>query len=98
MNQTFLTNVVKLSACVLLLLSLCWSDSLTLRDGRHVEGKFAGGSDSVISFVTNGAVQYFPVSEVLAVVFGDAGVDSPFGGVQQNSWRGRRHSRPRLLS
>lgn len=72
--------------CTWFLLSWTWADSLTLRDGRHLEGKYIGGSSTLIGFVTNGAVQYYPITNVLAVVFGDPGVDSPLGTIQQNSY------------
>jgi hypothetical protein len=80
--------------CVLFSLSLCWSDSLTLRDGRHIEGKYIGGSESVIGFVSNGAIQYFAVTDVMAVMFGDPGVNSPLGNMRPNSFRSQgKHGR-----
>src|SRR5581483_8158120 len=90
--------VIKLAICVLFIVSLCWSDSLTLRDGRHIEGKYVGGSAAVIGFVTNGAVQYFPVTDVMTAVFGEPGVDSPLGTIQQNSYRGRSRTRVTRIS
>jgi hypothetical protein len=94
MTVDFLKRLGLALVCAFLLVSPCWSDSLTLRDGRHLEGKYVGGSSDVIAFITNGAVQYYPVTDVLAVVFGSPGVDSPIGGVQQNSYRNKaRHAR-----
>src|SRR5437763_12845642 len=87
MTVDFLKRLGLAIVCAFFLVSLCWSDSLTLRDGRHLEGKYLGGSSDVIGFVTNGAVQYYPVTDVLAVVFGNPGVDSPIGALQQNSYR-----------
>jgi hypothetical protein len=89
MTVDFLKRLGLAIVCAFFLLSLCWSDSLTLRDGRHLEGKYVGGSSDVVGFVTNGAVQYYPITDVLAVVFGNPGVDSPIGGIQQNSLRNR---------
>jgi hypothetical protein len=51
-------------------LSLCWGDSLQLHDGRHFDGQYVGGTASVVAFMTQGSVQYFPVSEVALVLFG----------------------------
>lgn len=97
MTRYAIRQIVGGTALVLLMLSLSWSDSLTLRDGRHIDGKYIGGSSAVIGFVTNGAVQYFPVADVMAVVFGDSGVDSPLGTLQPNSLRRRlRKPAPRL--
>lgn len=89
MTVDFLKWLGRVVLCAFFLVSLCWSDSLTLRDGRHLEGKYVGGSSDVIGFLTNGAVQYYPITDVLAVVFGNPGVDSPIGGVQQNSYRNK---------
>jgi len=83
--KTFL----KLCACLLLLPALAWTDSLTLRDGRQLQGKYAGGNSNVIAFAVNGNIQYFPVSEVRVVIFGDSDVGSPLNGFQQNSLHGR---------
>jgi hypothetical protein len=57
---------------VLLLTSLAWSDSLQLRDGRHFDGQYVGGTQSTVAFFTDGSVQYFGVQDVLLVVFGGA--------------------------
>ena len=56
-------------------LGLCLSarpmlaDSLSLRNGEHLHGKFAGGTEGVIAFVTEHGTQYFNVSDVLAMTF-----------------------------
>lgn len=59
--------------CTALLLCASWalSDSLQLRDGRHFDGKYVGGTESAVAFFTQGSVDYFPVHEVLLVVFGE---------------------------
>ena len=51
------------------LTSLSRADSLTLRDGRHVQGKFSGGTQGVIAFLVGGATQYYDVSNVLVMTF-----------------------------
>ena len=98
MARRSLRQFAKVAGCVLALLSLSWSDSLTLRDGRHIEGKYIGGSESMIGFVTNGAVQYFAITDVMAVVFGNAGVDSPLGDFHQNSFHRRLQRKNDFLS
>lgn len=52
--------------------SFAWSDSLQLRDGRHFDGQYVGGTQSTVAFFTDGSVQYFNVQDVLLVVFGGA--------------------------
>lgn len=53
------------------------ADSLTLRDGRHVQGKFAGGTQGVIAFSVGGATQYYDVSNILVMTFETEGTDAP---------------------
>lgn len=66
--------------CVLVLLgllsSLSRADSITLRDGRHVQGKFAGGTQGVIAFSVGGATQYYEVSNILVMTFEGEGNDA----------------------
>jgi len=49
--------------------SLASADSLQLRDGRHLHGKYVGGSSTMIGFITSGSVEYFQTSDVLALMF-----------------------------
>ena len=56
-----------------------YSDSLELRDGRHLRGKYVGGTSTDISFMTDGVVQRIAVSDVLLLVFGDTNVEAPLG-------------------
>jgi hypothetical protein len=52
------------------LASAARADSLQLHDGRHFEGQYVGGTASVVAFLTQGSVQYFPVNDVVLVAFG----------------------------
>jgi hypothetical protein len=51
--------------------SSAWGDSLQLHDGRHFDGQYVGGTQSVVAFLTQGSVQYFPVADVMLVAFGN---------------------------
>jgi hypothetical protein len=51
--------------------SSAWGDSLQLHDGRHFDGQYVGGTESVLAFLTQGSVQYFPVADVMLVAFGN---------------------------
>jgi hypothetical protein len=82
------TNTVVVGVFLLLglLSSLSRADSLTLRDGRHLQGKFAGGTQGVIAFSVGGATQYYEVSNVLVMTFEPAeGSDAPGSSGQQPS-------------
>jgi hypothetical protein len=52
--------------------SRAWGDSLQLHDGRHFDGQYVGGTESVVAFLTQGSVQYFPVTDVMLVAFGNS--------------------------
>jgi len=56
--------------------SRAWGDSLQLHDGRHFDGQYVGGTESVVAFLTQGSVQYFPVADVRLLAFGN-GAGSP---------------------
>ncbi len=64
--------------------SLAAADSLELSNGRHLQGKYVGGTATVIGFMTGATVEYFPTAEVLALIF-DRSPDTPLGGVQPES-------------
>jgi hypothetical protein len=64
---------------VVLLAILCGianADSITLRDGHHVQGKFAGGTQGVIAFAVGGVTQYYEVSNILVMTFEGEGNDA----------------------
>ncbi|MGB9196136.1 MAG: hypothetical protein WCB53_04340 [Terriglobales bacterium] len=55
--------------CVVVASGIASADSIQLRDGRHLQGKYIGGSSATIGFMTAHSVEYFQTSEVLALVF-----------------------------
>jgi hypothetical protein len=48
---------------------LAAADTLELKDGRVVQGRFLGGTQALVRFSVNGQVQTFNVTEVVAVTF-----------------------------
>lgn len=83
-------NALRFFRDFLLVLAVCSSlaaaDSIHLRNGRHFQGKYIGGTTTVIGFMTSGAVEYFATSDVLALMFD--GADSPLNGLQPNHMNG----------
>jgi hypothetical protein len=69
-------------SCLTLFASLATADSLQLRNGRHLLGKYVGGTTNAIGFMSGASVEYFATSDVLALMF-DGSNDSSLGGVQQ---------------
>lgn len=59
------------------------ADSLTLRDGRHLQGKFAGGTQGVVAFSVEGATQYYEVSNILVMTFDAEGSEAQPSPSQQ---------------
>ena len=49
------------------------ADSIQLRNGRHLNGKYIGGSTTLIGFMTAQSVEYFQIADVTALMFGDTG-------------------------
>jgi hypothetical protein len=80
-TQRACITIVIVLASLILTSSLASADSLQLHDGRHFDGHYVGGTESIIAFLTEGSVQYFPTGEVLLVVFGNqsAKTVSPLG-------------------
>jgi hypothetical protein len=74
----FLGLIVLLSIC-----SVADADSLTLRDGHHVQGKFVSGTQGVIAFSVAGATQYYEVANILVMTFEGEGSDSQANPNQQ---------------
>ena len=68
-----------LAACA----TLAASDAIQLRSGRHLEGKFIGGTTTTIGFMTANSIEYFPTSDVLILIF-EANKDTPAGELQPN--------------
>lgn len=49
--------------------TLASADSLQLRNGRHLQGKFVGGSTTTIGFMTTHSIEYFQTTDVLSLTF-----------------------------
>jgi hypothetical protein len=45
------------------------ADTLELKDGRVLQGRFLGGTQAIVRFSVNGEIQAFNVSEVVALTF-----------------------------
>lgn len=54
-----------------LLLPSVWADSLELKDGRLMNGKYLGGTQATINFLVDGKLERYAVSNVLVLSFGD---------------------------
>jgi hypothetical protein len=68
--------------CCLACATLAGADSLQLRNGRHLQGKYVGGTTAAVGFMTGGMVEYFATSEVLVLIFDNN--ESPLSGLRPN--------------
>src|SRR5215468_2352114 len=72
MKLHLLSRALFVLTATLLMSSVSWSDSLQLKDGHHYYGKYAGGTEGVLAFQIEGSVQYFSVSDVVLLLFGES--------------------------
>jgi hypothetical protein len=77
---------LKVMALLLVCAGLAASDSLELRNGRHLQGKYVGGTAAVIGFMTGNTVQYFATSDVLALIFDN--IEAPMSGARPDPMKG----------
>jgi len=49
--------------------SLAWADSLELKNGSLIKGKFMGGTESEISFQVGSTVQKYNLADVVSLKF-----------------------------
>jgi hypothetical protein len=83
----------KIGCCVAACVLLASADSIHLRDGRHLQGKYIGGTTTAIGFMTGGTVEYFATSDVLVLIFDNTN-DAPLSGLQPNPMKGQSPARP----
>jgi hypothetical protein len=59
---------------VLVLSTAAWADTLELKDGRLVQGKYLGGTQDTLRFQAQGNIVVYRVEDVLALTFGATSV------------------------
>lgn len=72
------------------------ADSMQLRNGRHLQGKYIGGTSSLVGFMSSGAIEYFSTSDVLALMFDNS--ESPLNDLQPNHMNGDSWQAPQTRS
>src|SRR5947209_9968795 len=55
----------------LFFVSLAAADTLELKSGRVVQGKYLGGTQHILRFEVNGEVQTFSTNDIVALTFTD---------------------------
>jgi hypothetical protein len=64
-----LKRLIYAAAAALLLIASVSADTLELKDGRVLQGRYLGGTQAVLRFEVNGEVQTFSVNDVVGVTF-----------------------------
>ena len=71
-------RILATAALGFLLVGSAAADTLELKDGRVLDGRYLGGTQAVVRFEVNGEVQTFNVTEVVALTFtGGSGSSVP---------------------
>jgi len=52
-----------------LVASIAWADSLELKNGSLIKGKFMGGTETEISFQVGSSVQKYNLADIVALKF-----------------------------
>lgn len=58
------------------------ADSLQLKNGDFVQGKYLGGTERAVQFVVNGKIHLYGIDEILSISFASASAD---GGIPSNA-------------
>ena len=75
-------GLLNMSLCFTLCAGLASADTLQLRSGRRLEGKYIGGTSTAIGFISGASVEYFATTDVLVIMF-DSAADSALDGSQR---------------
>ena len=62
---------------------------MQLRDGRQLRGRYVGGTTTSVGFMTDRAVEYFPISSVLVLLFDPSEADYKSGPLVPEPVRAR---------
>lgn len=83
MSVNLTKRVVFVFSAMCLLLSAAWGDSLQLRNGSLIKGKYLGGTENEISFRVGSTVQRYAVADVETITFEEPGTSSTRSEVPQ---------------
>ncbi len=67
--MSFWTKIGAISGAGLLLAGMASADTLELKDGRVLQGRFLGGTQAIMRFEWNGEVRTFSVNDIVALTF-----------------------------
>jgi hypothetical protein len=68
-----LARFVTAAVLALVVVTIASADTLELKDGRILQGRYLGGTQAVMRFEVNGNIQTFNVTEIVALTFTQGG-------------------------
>jgi hypothetical protein len=80
MTTRNISKALVAAAVALLFAGIGFADTLELKDGRVLQGRYLGGTAAVLRFEVNGEVQTFPTHDIVALTFtrgGRRGAEPP---------------------
>jgi hypothetical protein len=74
--------LIAMAGILLLLVPAVRADSLQLKNGNFVQGRYLGGTERAVQFEVNGRIRLYGIDEILSISFAAASAD---GGIPSNS-------------
>lgn len=69
MTTPICSRILLAAGAALVFTGIGFADTLELKDGRVLQGKYVGGTQAVLRFEVNGDVQTFPTNNIVALTF-----------------------------
>jgi hypothetical protein len=77
----FRAMIIAMAGVYFLLVPSVRADSLQLKNGNFVQGKYRGGTERAVQFEANGKIRVYDIDEILSINFAAASAD---GGIPSN--------------
>jgi len=74
--------LIALAGVLLAIAPSARADSLQLKNGNFVQGKYLGGTERAVRFVVEGKIHLYGIDEILSISFASADAD---GGIPSNA-------------
>jgi hypothetical protein len=74
--------LIAMAGALLLLVPAAHADSLQLKNGNFVQGRYLGGTERAVQFEVNGRIRLYGIDEILSISFAAASAD---GGIPSNN-------------
>jgi hypothetical protein len=86
-------RLLRVAVCLAGIVGFALADTLTLRDGRVVNGSYLGGDSRTIRFADADRVETYSVEQISTLTFGDSGSGAPADGLRRREQS--REERPK---